>query len=186
MALYFRDISKLRNLKILFLTVFLCINLISAAYSKENVFIEANTFIFSGNDKKVHADGNIEILQKDIKVIGQKAEYTQDKKEITIWESVKLTYKDIVMNCNKMIVDSVHEIVYAEGDVHYLYKDIVGQSDKAIFYSKDERVLLQGNTEVKQGSDFIKGNEVLISIKDNQIKTIGRTKIKLSPEKMVK
>lgn len=160
------------------------LNLFIPVHAQDKVYIEANTFTISGKDKRVHAQGAIEFLQKDIKVVGDNAEYAQDKKEITIWNNVKMTYKKMLINCNKLMIDSANQIVYAEGNIQYVYEDIKGRSDRAVFYSREEKVDLIGNTEVTQGDDFVKGTEILVYMANKKIMTVGRTKIRLSPEKI--
>ena len=168
------------------LIIGICICIAYPALAQDDVTIEANTFTITGSDKKVKAEGNVEIVQKSMKLIGDQASYTQDKKEIVIWDNVTFTYKNATITCKKLTFDSVKQIMYADGNVKYTYEDISGRSDTAVFYATEEKLVLKGNTEIQQGSDFIKGNEIIVFLKNKQIKTVGRTRIKLSPERIVK
>lgn len=147
------------------------------------ISIEADNFSLDGNQKIVNAVGNVVVLQKDVQVTGKKAEYEQGEQEVTIWQNVKMTYKNVVMTCDRIIVDGEEEILYAKDNIVCLFEDIKGTAKNAVFYSIEEKIVLSGNTVVQQGSDFVRGEEITIYLKNKKIISTGRTRIKLSVDK---
>jgi len=122
-------------------------------------------------------------------------EVDQQKRLIIFEGKVKARRKDIVVDCQKMIVyylenpkknESAMETgridkIVALGDVVINRPDgSVARAGKAVFYQNEGKVVLTENPIVQQGPDFVEGQRIIMFLNEN------RSIVEGSKEKRVK
>jgi lipopolysaccharide export system protein LptA len=120
--------------------------------------------------------------------------FDQEGGIITFEGKVKASSKDLVVDCEKMIVylnessspgsgleSGRIEKIIASGDVVINRSDGgIAKAGKAVFYQNEEKVVLTENPSVQQGQDLAEGHRIVLYLKEN------RSIIEGSGEKRVK
>jgi lipopolysaccharide export system protein LptA len=108
--------------------------------------------------------------------------FDQQQRIITFEGKVKARSKDLVVDCQKMIVylnenpsssSTVEsgriEKIIALGDVVITTSDGgIARAGKAVFYQNEEKVVLTENPSVQQGPDLAEGHRIVMYLKENR------------------
>lgn len=111
----------------------------------------------------------VEEKKEPLEVLAKLTEYDGKKHTYTVTGDVKVTYRDLLVNCQKAVIyftpkeDAVTKIVFFE-KVDVLWKSSNFQGERVTYYVPNDRMVAEGGTktrinvqEVKRGPEPKRG-----------------------------
>ncbi len=116
---------------------------VSPGFSEEKkkekiVKLSSNTLKYNKDKDRLIAQGNVKIIQEDVTIVANKADFNMKDKTGIITGNVMLTKKDIAISGNKMIADFNKKLYQFEGDVILTQKrkDKQGKEEEVKWFCK--------------------------------------------------
>lgn len=169
-----------------------------AIISKNSAIIKAQNILVDLNSNSVNMEGNVTVRQKGKFSTANNLTYNNKTGEIilsgnvkTILEKGKKVLKEstinkiknaeirkmleegILLNCNKLIMNTNNGDATAEGSVTILQKQNLAKSDYAFFDDKNETITLSGNVYVEKDKQWLKTEKVIASLSREEFEAIG-------------
>lgn len=140
------------------------------------VQIVADRFEVDISGNIINAQGNIKIQQGSLCILSDKANYTDKKEKISLTNRVKLTYKELKINCAVMIYDRQYSEIKAKKNLEVFFKDLRAVSKSLIYKVKKEKIYFKGKTTIFRKKNIIRGKDIIIDLKKNKVYSNRQTK----------
>jgi len=149
-------------------------------FEEKNRWGSSNRLQYFEEKNLIILDKNIEIedLEQNVKVKGEKASYYRDKEKVIVDKSPEIIYYDENYEDSTTVISEYMEayldssLFIATDNVRFFKKDFAGACDSSVFYRKDERFELYKNPVVRQGNSSLKGDVMHLFLNDNELERV--------------
>jgi lipopolysaccharide transport protein LptA len=174
----------MRCFRVLFVISFLVFGLLgSFIEGASKIDIEADLFELDGKKNLVIASGNVIVTQRDIKIIGKRARFDQDKNRIRLVGGVTLKRGKMSLVCDQIVALGNKDIIEAQGHVKFTFSGIRGTAGFAKYDMLKQLVELKGQPRAWQGQDEISGKMISVDLEKGKIRTFGKAKVTFSVDR---
>lgn len=149
-----------------------------------NMTIKADNFELDGEKNIVTAQCNLKVLQKDLTLTGNLAQYSRQTQVITITGKVSVTRPNFVMTCKELMADGRDNRITAKGEVLIKFQDIRAKSQNALYNIDKQEIVLTGSPKSWQGKDELSGNQITINLNTKKVVTKGQTTLTFSLDRI--
>lgn len=159
-----------------------------------NVFCKSGEIEFYGDEAKVYKKGETILLQKQIKIIdkkrnftllGNEAFYEKTKKYIKVTGPSKLIFNNDEIEVKGEIIEVFGEekIAKIQGIVDFSKKEIKAQANSAIYYDLDRKIEFIDNAKIWKEKELeVVGKKITYYLDNKKLIIEGETKAIIIPK----